>query len=217
MSIVDVPNLDAGEPLPGWHDRYFQSETMSFAYYDVDQGAAIHEHFHPEEEVWHIVAGSLEFTVAGETFVAAAGTAAVIPPDAPHLVKALTDARVIIANHPVRPRVVQHSAQTQRPMGFVNTESTTAAQWYSLRSRLDSLIDSVADEIRAYPTPITACDAQFNHLLHLRATLPAERDRVDDVAQNGSMSIEEFVRCSPCAAALAPLLAEIQQAPASDE
>jgi quercetin dioxygenase-like cupin family protein len=109
MPIVDTTSLDVGEPLPGWHDRYFHSDTMSFTYYDVDAGASIHEHWHDHEEVWHVIEGSLEFTVDGETLVGDKGAAAVVPANAKHRVKALTDAKVIIANHPVRERIVKRN------------------------------------------------------------------------------------------------------------
>jgi len=109
MPIVDTKNLEVGEPLAGWHDRYFQSEKMSFEYYDVDEGASIHEHSHQEEEVWHVIEGTLEVTIDGEKFVAGRGTAAIVPSNMPHSVKALTNAKVIIANHPVRQRIVKHN------------------------------------------------------------------------------------------------------------
>ena len=109
MPIVDMMNLDVGEPLPGWHDRYFHSETMSFTYFDVDAGASIHEHWHPYEEVWHVIEGSLEVTVDGEKTLAGKGTAVLVPSDARHSVKALSNARVIIANHPVRERIVKRN------------------------------------------------------------------------------------------------------------
>jgi quercetin dioxygenase-like cupin family protein len=109
MPIVDTTSLEVGEPLPGWHDRYFHSQTMSFAYYDVDEGASIHEHWHDHEEVWHLIEGILEFTIDGETLVAGKETAALVPSNARHSVKALTNAKVIIANHPVRERIVKHN------------------------------------------------------------------------------------------------------------
>ena len=109
MPIVDTTSLEVGEPLPGWHDRYFHSETMSFAYYDVDEGASIHEHWHQEEEVWHIIEGTLEFIIDGETFVAGKGTTALVPSNAPHSVKALANGRVIIATHPARERIVKRN------------------------------------------------------------------------------------------------------------
>jgi quercetin dioxygenase-like cupin family protein len=82
---------------------------MSFTYYDVDEGASIHEHWHDHEEVWHLIDGTLEFTIDSETLVAGKGAAALVPANAHHSVKALTNARVIIANHPVRERIVKHN------------------------------------------------------------------------------------------------------------
>ena len=31
---------------------------MTFAHYEFDAGSSIHEHFHPQEEVYHIIEGS---------------------------------------------------------------------------------------------------------------------------------------------------------------
>jgi quercetin dioxygenase-like cupin family protein len=107
MPFIDVRSQQAGEPRPGWHDRHFSGQSMSFAYYDIDAGASLHAHSHDEEEVWHILEGTLEITIDGETAVASAGTAAVVPPNSVHSVKARTNARVIIANHPARERIVR--------------------------------------------------------------------------------------------------------------
>ncbi|HEV7704121.1 MAG TPA: cupin domain-containing protein [Gemmatimonadaceae bacterium] len=108
MPIVDTTKLDSREPLPGWHDRYFAAHSMSFAYYDVDAGAAIHGHEHPEEEVWHIIDGTLEITLGDDTHVVGAGSAAIVPSNTRHAIRAITNARVIIASHPVRERVGGH-------------------------------------------------------------------------------------------------------------
>ena len=37
------------------------------AYYTVDAGAWIHEHSHPNDEVWNVIDGRLEITIAGES------------------------------------------------------------------------------------------------------------------------------------------------------
>ena len=80
-----------------------------------------------------------------------------------------------------------------------------ASEWQSLRRAIESLKDSVSAEIRNYPPPIPACDAHFNHLLELRRLLPLELARLDDAAKNGSLSIDGFVRGSPCEETLAKL------------
>ena len=60
--------------------------------------------------------------------------------------------------------------------------SGTRQEWDSLRHGLEALATSVATEIRAYPRPITACDAQFNHLLELRRLVPLELQRLEAAA-----------------------------------
>ncbi len=41
MPFVDPAALPMKEPLPGWKGRFFDSEQMTFGYYDVEAGAAI--------------------------------------------------------------------------------------------------------------------------------------------------------------------------------
>jgi quercetin dioxygenase-like cupin family protein len=75
---------------------------MTFAYYDFKRGACIHEHFHPQEEVYEVIEGELELTIDDATQVARAGLVAIVPSNVRHSVKALTDGRAIIIDYPVR-------------------------------------------------------------------------------------------------------------------
>ncbi len=84
----------------------------------------------------------------------------------------------------------------------MNTES----EWRSLRRRLEALKETVAEELRSYPPPIPACDVQFDRLLELRRLLPRELARLDLAAHDESITIEVFVRSSPCEAALSASL-----------
>src|SRR5438445_2836721 len=102
MTFVDTNNLRPNELLPGWKGRFFHSAQMTFGYYTVTAGSTIHEHSHSNDEVWNVIEGELEVTVDGETQKAGPGCAAVIPPNSRHSVKALTDARAIVVDHPVR-------------------------------------------------------------------------------------------------------------------
>jgi hypothetical protein len=77
---------------------------------------------------------------------------------------------------------------------------STAGEWIALRNALESLRHSVGEEIRAYPAPIPACDAQFNRLLELRRLLPDEIERVAAASVGAAASVEAFLRESPCAA-----------------
>lgn len=70
MPFVDTSSLAVIERLPGWYGRYFHSPNMTFAHYDFTRGASIHEHFHPEEEVYEVIEGELEVTIDGVAQVA---------------------------------------------------------------------------------------------------------------------------------------------------
>src|SRR5882724_8085958 len=102
MSFIDTRQLMVKEPLPGWQGRYFNSDAKTFGYDALCAGASIHEHSHPTEEVWHIIEGELEVTIAGQTQVAGPGCVAVVPPNTVHSVKALSDGRSIVVDYPLR-------------------------------------------------------------------------------------------------------------------
>ncbi len=57
MPFVDTSSLRVIERLPGWHGRYFHSPSMTFAHYDFVRGSSIHEHFHPQEELYEVIEG----------------------------------------------------------------------------------------------------------------------------------------------------------------
>ena len=67
MTFIDINKLATIERLPGWRGRYFNSPSMTFAHYEFDAGASIHEHFHPQEEVYEVIEGELELTINGIT------------------------------------------------------------------------------------------------------------------------------------------------------
>jgi quercetin dioxygenase-like cupin family protein len=75
---------------------------MTFAHYDLARGAPIHEHFHPQEEVYEVIEGELEVIIDGATQIARAGVVAIVPSNARPSVKALTDGRAIIVDYPLR-------------------------------------------------------------------------------------------------------------------
>jgi quercetin dioxygenase-like cupin family protein len=106
MPFLDTTGLKVIERLPGWKGRFFHTATMTFADYEFTAGSSIHEHFHAEEEVYEVLAGELEVQVDGFTRVVRPGIVAIVPSNARHSVRALTDGRVIIVDHPARPQFV---------------------------------------------------------------------------------------------------------------
>jgi len=110
MAFIDTNNLKVIERLPGWKGRYFDSGSMTFGHYVFDAGSSIHEHSHPNEEVWNVIEGQLEVTIDGNAQVAGPGVVAIVPPASLHSVRAITDGRAIVVDHPQR-------------AGFAGTES----------------------------------------------------------------------------------------------
>jgi quercetin dioxygenase-like cupin family protein len=102
VPFIDTDKLQVVERLPGWYGRYFHSQNMTFAHYDFKRGSSIHEHFHPEEEVYEVIEGELELTIDGVQQIARPGTVGIVPSNARHSVKALTDGRAIIVDYPRR-------------------------------------------------------------------------------------------------------------------
>jgi len=103
VPFVDISSLRVTERLPGWYGRYFHTPSMTFAHYEFVRGSSIHEHFHPQEEVYEVIEGELELTIDGVAQIARPGMVAIVPAGARHSVEALTDGRAIIVDHPTRP------------------------------------------------------------------------------------------------------------------
>ena len=54
-----------------------------------------------------------------------------------------------------------------------------------IREHLENERHRVIEEIKKYPTPIAACDAQFNYLLEERARIAQELDQLKALAGEG--------------------------------
>jgi mannose-6-phosphate isomerase-like protein (cupin superfamily) len=106
MPFVDAIDLPSRQPRAGWNGRFFHSDHMTFAYYEIDPDAVpIHEHHHSQEEVWNVVEGQLAITIDGQEHVLGPGCAAIVPASTSHSARALTASRAIVVDYPVRDQV----------------------------------------------------------------------------------------------------------------
>ena len=105
MTVIDTHALPVVERKPGWRGRYFNSPSLTFAHYEFDAGSTIHEHAHPQEEVWEVLEGELEITIGGVTQRASPGFAGIVPPDTPHFVRAVSNGKAIVIDYPIRKMV----------------------------------------------------------------------------------------------------------------
>ena len=88
--------------IEGSRATFTHAETMTLAEWHFEAGVALPEHAHPHEQATTLIEGQFELTVSGEARVLDSGTIAVIPSNAPHSGRALTDCRLIDVFHPVR-------------------------------------------------------------------------------------------------------------------
>lgn len=98
-------NLEHIEPFdisPGFHGRFIHTDTMTLAYVDIDEGAALPEHSHVHVQVVNLLEGNFELTVAGDPLQLQVGEVVVIPSNVPHSGRALTKCRILDVFHPVR-------------------------------------------------------------------------------------------------------------------
>ena len=74
--------------------------------------------------------------------------------------------------------------------------------WMRIEQHLENEMHRVRDEIRNYPAPIPACDAQYNYLLEEREGLSLELARVrtfmheDSDSENARGSVDAFLSVS---------------------
>lgn len=74
--------------------------------------------------------------------------------------------------------------------------------WKSIKDHLENERQRIYEEIKHYPTPIPACDVQFNYLLEERARIAQELDRLKASSKEsltrreGVKSIDEFIMSS---------------------
>jgi quercetin dioxygenase-like cupin family protein len=102
MPFLNLHELEKKQIFPGFRGRFVHSESMTFAYWDIEAGAVLPEHSHSHQQVASIIEGEFELTVNGETKVLRPGSVAIIPSDAIHSGRAITSCRVIDVFYPIR-------------------------------------------------------------------------------------------------------------------
>jgi quercetin dioxygenase-like cupin family protein len=102
MSFLHLDDLSVTEPVPGYRLRVIHTANLTFASWTIRAGAALPAHRHPQEQVANVLEGQFELTVEGEARTVGPGAVAVIPPNAEHSGRAITDCRILDVFHPVR-------------------------------------------------------------------------------------------------------------------
>jgi quercetin dioxygenase-like cupin family protein len=102
MKYVALNHLPVRSPFPGFQGRFIRSGQMTFVYWEIAAGTLLPTHSHIHEQVAHTFEGRFEITVDGQTRILEPGSVFVIPPNAVHSGRALTDCRILDVFSPIR-------------------------------------------------------------------------------------------------------------------
>ena len=99
QALSDVPSR---EQMPGMHGKFLHSGSMTFVYWDIDEGGSFPEHAHPHEQVVNMLEGELDIVVGGVPHRLKAGDILAIPGNTPHSGRAVTRCRILDVFSPIR-------------------------------------------------------------------------------------------------------------------
>jgi quercetin dioxygenase-like cupin family protein len=102
MKPTRLEDLEPREIVPGYVARFVHTDNMTFAYWTIEAGASLPSHQHPHEQVANLLEGEFELTLEGQVHILKPGTVLVIPSQAVHSGRAITDCRILDVFHPCR-------------------------------------------------------------------------------------------------------------------
>lgn len=102
MGYHQLSELGTREPMAGFVGRFIHSERATLVYWAIKAGAQLPVHSHPHEQIVNMLEGEFELTIDGQTRRLTVGAVAVIPPNAVHSGRSLTECRILDVFCPVR-------------------------------------------------------------------------------------------------------------------
>lgn len=101
MNVV-LTDIETKEIMPGYHGKMIHAETMTLAFWEVEEGATVPEHSHKHEQIMQVLEGTFEFSLNGFAKLYKPNDLVIIPPFAPHSGKAITPCKLMDIFSPVR-------------------------------------------------------------------------------------------------------------------
>ncbi len=102
MGFFKWDDIEEKSLFPNTKARFIHTESMTFAYWELEEGAEIPEHAHSHEQVPNVLEGEMELRVDGETQNCVPGQVAVFPSNSVHWGRAVKKSRVLDVFYPVR-------------------------------------------------------------------------------------------------------------------
>jgi len=102
MPFIDLDQITAIDPMPGFKGRSVHSENVTVVNWRVKAGSRAPVHAHLHEQINFVLEGQFELTIGDETKILEPGITAIVPSNVVHSGIALSDCVLIAIFHPVR-------------------------------------------------------------------------------------------------------------------
>ncbi len=102
MKIVNVDTIAPKEFAPGILGKVVHSENMTIIYWDIKEGSILPDHSHINEQITQLTHGEFELTIESKKFQLGTNRVVIIPGNAKHSGKAITDCKITDVFYPKR-------------------------------------------------------------------------------------------------------------------
>ncbi len=102
MLLKNLDEIKEKEIVKGCRARFIHSDNMTFAYWDIDKDSSIPAHTHPHEQVLNMLKGEFELDLQGEVKILKPNDVVIIPSNAEHYGRAISDCKILDVFYPVR-------------------------------------------------------------------------------------------------------------------
>lgn len=102
MDVFHNDALRMSEFIDGAEARFIHSDNITLAEWQFQANVNLPEHSHSNEQITKIISGEFELTVDGEKVLLEAGSSVIIPPNAVHSGRAISECHIIDVFNPVR-------------------------------------------------------------------------------------------------------------------
>jgi len=102
MQFINLNEIHERELIHGYHVRFVNSDTMTFAHWRIEASADMPEHFHQNEQVVNMLEGEFLMRIEGKEYHVKPGNVLVVPAGVPHSGKAITDCKILDVFYPKR-------------------------------------------------------------------------------------------------------------------
>ena len=102
MSIYQLDNIKSKELIPGFFGKMIHTKSMTFAYWDIEEGAEVPRHNHHHEQLLILLEGQMEFYLNDNKIIIEPGMVIDIGSHEYHSGKALKKSVIIDIFNPVR-------------------------------------------------------------------------------------------------------------------